>query len=217
MFDDAEQRGVRVKICGITNEADARAAIAFGADALGLNCHAGSKRFIDVRQNSDWIAALPAFIGKVAVLVNPSWDEAFAIARMPFVSALQLHGTETPEFCARLAARGVKFAKAVAVRGTALAEPLGQFATRTVVLDSAFGGAFGGTGETFPWSVAREAVDSHPRLRIILAGGLRPENVAEAVRVVRPFAVDVTSGVEASPGRKDHERLRAFIKAAHAA
>jgi phosphoribosylanthranilate isomerase len=124
-----------------------------------------------------------------------------------------LHGTEAPEFCQRLAQRGVRFAKALPVRGTKVANADDDFFTDTVVLDSMSRRGFGGTGEAFAWSAGSEFVRHHPDLKVILAGGLTPENVAEAVATVGPFGVDVTSGVEATSGRKDPVRLREFFAA----
>ena len=112
--------------------------------------------------------------------------------------------------------RGIRFEKAVPVSGSDSVAALPDFHTLTLLLDSGGAGEFGGSGRTFPWSIARDFVRARPEMRVILAGGLTPENVAEAVAVVRPFGVDVTSGVESSPGRKDHERMRAFLAAARA-
>lgn len=216
MFDDEDDGVVRtrVKICGLTTPEDAEAAIEFGADALGFNFFEGSRRFIPIEASRQWIAALPSGIPKVGVLVNPTWDEAVGVAKMSGITALQLHGAETPEFCRRLAEMGVRFVKALPVTTLDSIRKLSSFFTRTVLLDSKSECEFGGSGKTFPWELGRVFVVSNPNLRVILAGGLTPENVAEAVADVRPFAVDVTSGVEASPGRKDYGRLRAFIAAA---
>lgn len=219
MFPDEarDPQRLRVKICGVTNADDAQAAIDAGADAVGLNCYRGSKRFLDLRLNSEWIEKLPARIGKVAVLVNPSWDEAVAIAALPFITALQLHGQETPDFCRRLRAAGVRFAKALPVADETFLATTADYSTDCVVLDSESGGLFGGSGVTFPWEIARRLVQTRLLLKVILAGGLTPENVSDAVALVRPFGVDVTSGVEAAPGFKDHLRLRSFVEAARSA
>lgn len=206
-----------VKICGITNADDAVAAAEFGADAIGLNCFRGSKRFVNLQRASDWIAALPTTLTKVAILVDASLPEALGISKLPFIDSLQLHGRETPEFCAQLAAAGVHFSKALALTEKAMPRRDAVFHTDTVVLDSAAGGRFGGTGKTFPWSLAHQFAEAQPQLRIVLAGGLTPENVEAAVREVRPCGVDVTSGVESAPGRKNHRALRRFIDAARRA
>jgi phosphoribosylanthranilate isomerase len=216
MFDDEDDPVVRprIKICGLTTAEDAAAAIEMGADALGFNLFVGSKRYLPIDSARELIAALPSRIPKIAVLVDPAWDEAVRVAKLPGLTALQLHGAETPDFCRRLAEHGIRFAKALRVTTFDSVANLPSFSTQTMLLDSGLGGEFGGSGRSFPWQIAREFVDGNPDLRVVLAGGLTPENVAEAVASVRPFAVDVTSGVESSAGRKDHGRLRAFIAAA---
>ena len=212
--DKAAVGRIRVKICGITNLTDALAAIECGADALGFNFYPGSKRYIDIFAAKDWIAELPRTVCKVAVVVNPTEAQALGLAQLPFIDALQLHGAESPGFCEVLAERGVAFAKALPVSDENSLRDVPSFSTLTIVLDSGSGEDFGGSGQTFPWVLARRYVESSPKLNVILAGGLTPDNVADAVREVRPFGVDVTSGVEASPWRKDFSRLKAFIDAA---
>lgn len=207
---------LRVKICGLTTPQDAAAAIESGADALGFNFFSGSKRYVRPEIAGTWIAGLPGDVEKVAILVNPTWEEAMAAAAVIGITALQLHGTEMPEFCRRLKERGIRFEKAVPVSGSDSVATLPDFHTLTLLLDSGGAGEFGGSGRTFPWSIARDFVRARPEMHVILAGGLTPENVAEAVAVVRPFGVDVTSGVESFPGRKNHDRMRDFIAAARA-
>jgi phosphoribosylanthranilate isomerase len=216
MFGNKLKSGGRifVKICGITNELDALAAIEAGADALGFNLVPQSKRYIDIEKAASWIDKLPRDICKVAVMADPNWEDACRIGQLPFLDALQLHGGESPEFCRRLADAEIPFAKAVPVTASKSLADLPNYFTDTMILDSSAGGAFGGTGKPFPWKFAPEFVRHHPRITVILAGGLNPENVAEAVGVVRPRGVDVTTGVEESPGRKDHSLIRAFVQAA---
>src|SRR5437016_6981905 len=178
MFDGKAGPGgrVRVKICGITNEADALAAIKADADALGFNLVRQSKRYIDIQAAAGWIDKLPKEICKVAVLVNPSWDEAFRISQLSFIDALQLHGNESPEFCRRLAEAGIRFAKALPVANSKSLADFPDFSTETLILDSTSIGEFGGSGKTFPWRFAHEFIQDHPNLDVILAGGLHPEN-----------------------------------------
>ncbi len=216
MFGNKLKSGGRifVKICGITNELDALAAIEAGADALGFNLVPQSKRYIDIEKAASWIDKLPRDICKVAVMADPNWEDACRIGQLPFLDALQLHGGESPEFCRRLADAEIPFAKAVPVTASKSLADLPNYFTDTMILDSSAGGAFGGTGKPFPWKFAPEFVRHHPRITVILAGGLNPENVVEAVSVVRPRGVDVTTGVEESPGRKDHSLIRAFVQAA---
>jgi phosphoribosylanthranilate isomerase len=206
---------LRIKICGLTTPQDARAAIEFGADALGFNFFRGSKRYVG--SEADWIGELPEAVEKIAIVVNPTLAEAKGLAGALGIAALQLHGTESPEFCRRLKEQGIRFEKAIPVSGPDSLVGCPDFFTRTVLLDSHGAGELGGTGRTFPWEIARSFIARYPALQIILAGGLTPDNVAEAVTLVRPFGVDVTTGVEAAPGRKNHDRLRAFIAAARAA
>src|SRR5438067_278056 len=167
---DGGHKRVRVKICGITNEVDAQAAIDLGADALGFNFFGGSKRYIDPQSNAEWIAKLPAGISKVAVLVNPTLNEAIEIAKLPFIDALQLHGDESPVFCQMLAERGIRFAKAVPIRNNDALIEVADFFTDTLLLDSISQRGFGGIGETLPWSTGRRFIENHPALKVILAG-----------------------------------------------
>jgi phosphoribosylanthranilate isomerase len=206
---------VRVKICGLTTPQDAFAAIEAGADALGFNFFPASKRFVGSETN--WIGGLPATVDKIGIVVNPTLDQARAITAVSGITALQLHGTETPEFCERLAQEGIRFEKAIPIVGSDALADVPDFFTDTVLLDSSAGGEFGGSGRTFPWEIARAFVQANPQLKVILAGGLTPLNIASAIVTVRPFGVDVTTGVEAAPGRKDPGQLRAFIAAARAA
>ena len=208
---------VRVKICGITNRADAEAAIESGADALGFNFFPGSKRYVRPAEVARWIGDLPRSVLKVAVVVDPTLEEAIVIGELPGISGLQLHGHESPEFCRQLRLAGIRFAKVLPVRDGSSLRELPDFSTRTFVLDSLHAGVFGGSGKTFPWVLAADFVLQNSHRRIVLAGGLTVGNVAEALRIVRPFGADVTSGVESSAGRKDHQRLRDFIAAAKSA
>src|SRR5438094_1692849 len=170
MFDGKAGPGgrVRVKICGITNEADALAAIKADADALGFNFVRQSKRYTDSQAAAGWIDKLPKEICKVAVLVNPSWDEAFRISQLSFIDALQLHGNESPEFCRRLAEAGLRFSKALPVADSKSLVDVADFFTDTLILDTASGGEFGGTGKAFPWTFARRFVQKNPNLKVIL-------------------------------------------------
>lgn len=208
---------VGVKICGITTLADALVAIHCGVDALGFILFPGSKRFVDPRIASDWMINLPAEVAKIAVMVNPTLEDVLQIAGLPFIDAVQLHGHESPEFCRRVAENGIRFVKAIPVGGLAPLAEVPHFFTDTVLLDSSSRRGFGGTGETFPWTTGRRFVEEHHHLRVIVAGGLTPDNVAEAVRTMRPFAVDVTTGVESTAGRKEPSRVRDFIAAVRAA
>lgn len=202
---------VRIKICGVTNEEDARAATAFGADALGFNLWSGSKRFIDLDRAFSWIRGLPPLVTRVAVLVNASLDEAREIAAHPAIDVVQFHGDEDESYCAQFAACGRPFIKALRIRDSSSLDHLDRYSTPSILLDADAGAAYGGTGRQLDPLLAAEAVRRFPEVKVILAGGLKPENVAEAVQVVGPYAVDVASGVEKSPGLKDHGKLENFF------
>ena len=198
----------KVKICGITSVADGLAAAAAGADMIGLMFYDGSPRRVTLAQAAEISRALPPFVLKVGVFVNP--DEALvtqAIAECG-VSLLQFHGDETSDFCTQF---GVMSVKALRVRDAASLETLANSHTDACLLDACSPAGLGGTGEKFNWELAVAAQKFGKP--IFLGGGLTPENVAAAVRQVRPFAVDVSSGVESAPGKKDHEKMKAFIAA----
>lgn len=203
---------VFVKICGITNPADAEAAIAAGADALGFNFWPRSERYLEPKRAARWIGGLPDTIVRVAVLVNPSLLRAQEIAASTGIDILQLHGAESPEFCLSLAQAKIRFWKAIPVTGPDFVLP--DFRAHRLLLDSVMSGKFGGTGIAFPWNWARDVIATNPEQEFILAGGLTPQNVTEAIAQTQPFGVDVASGVESRPGRKDLFRLRDFIAAA---
>jgi phosphoribosylanthranilate isomerase len=207
---------LRIKICGLTTPEDAWAAIELGADAVGFNFFPDSKRYLEPKCASEWIATLPNKVVKIAILVNPDGAQVKRVAEMQGIDAVQLHGTETPEFCRQLAGSGIEFEKALPVIDAESVANVPDFGTDILLLDSGGPGEFGGSGRPFPWELARRFVRANPSLRVVLAGGLTPENVGAAVASVRPFGVDVSSGVESAPGRKDHRRLEAFIKAARA-
>ena len=214
----SENRDARVivKICGITNPKDARDAIECGADALGINLFPGSKRFVELKDASKWIQELPSDVSRIAVMVNPKWDEAINTARSGLFDCLQLHGNETPGFCRRLADAGIRFTKALPIIDDNSLRQTTDFCTKSILLDSRSSEGFGGTGRVFPWSLARRFIESYPEFQVTLAGGLNPENVRDAIAAVNPVGVDVTSGVEAAFGRKDRRLIEAFVAAVRA-
>lgn len=201
-------RRTRVKICGITRVEDGLAAVAAGADAIGLVFYAASPRAVSVDQAEAICSALPPFVAVVGLFVDADADQiARVLAQVP-LTLLQFHGNETAEECARFAR---PYMKAVRMReSTNLGAELSQYAqARALLLDTYKAGTPGGTGETFDWT----RVPSQYADRIVLAGGLNPDNVCAAVTQVRPYAVDVSGGVESAPGIKDVERMRRFIAA----
>ena len=200
----------RVKICGITTWDDARLSIDLGASALGFNFYPPSPRAISPADAWKIIRRLPPFVEAVGVFVNWPPVVVEALARALRLTAVQLHGAESPEEVAVLA-RKRRVIKAVQVgRGFRVAALAGYRAADGILLDGFARGLHGGTGRTLDWKLARAA---RRYAQIILAGGLTPENIAEAIRVAEPYAVDVASGVESRPGRKDPGKLRALFAA----
>lgn len=202
----------KVKICGITNLADARVAVAAGADALGFNFHEKSPRFVPHEAAAEISRQLPPFVLRVGVFVNAPADFILHAIRESGLAMLQFHGDEPPEFCSQF---GLMTMKAFRVRGPVTLEEIPQYQTDAYLLDAFSSTTFGGTGEKFNWDLAVEAQKFGKP--VFLAGGLTPENVADAIRQVRPFGVDVSSGVESAPGKKDHAKIKAFITAARGA
>jgi len=200
---------VRIKICGITNLEEALLAADLGADALGFIFYPPSPRSVEPQAAKAIIAQLPPFVTTVGVFVDEDAATVKELAAAAGLDWLQLHGKETPEYCRSLDRRVIK---AFRIRDeSSLAELTSyQDIVQALLLDTYKKGQVGGTGETFNWDLALKAKQSGP---IILAGGLTSENVAQAIAVAHPQAVDVASGVEAAPGKKDPEKLKAFFKA----
>jgi phosphoribosylanthranilate isomerase len=207
---------LRIKICGITREEDAWAAVDAGADALGFVFVPGTPRFIEPERAATITRHLPPFVSCVGLFVNADPELIRAAVTEARLDTVQLHGDESPEV--GLLLRGqVRVIQAFRVQGPEILLQLPNYrkSADAWLLDAYVPGAAGGTGARFDWNLAVEARElGHP---LILAGGLKPENIADAVRQVRPFAVDVSSGVELSPGRKDSEKVRRLIAAARSA
>jgi len=196
---------MRVKICGITNNEDAHAAVEYGADALGF-VFAKSPRQITKEQARDIIAELPPFVSPVGVFVDEMADMIKEICDFCGIQTVQLHGNEQPSYLKEL--EGYKLIKAFRVKEEDDLKQLANYKPHAFLLDSYVKGVMGGTGVSFKWEIARQA---HKYGIIILSGGLTPENVKEAIQMVKPYAVDVSSGVEASPGKKDKLLMKRFI------
>jgi len=199
---------VKVKICGITSVADGLAAAEAGADMIGLMFYEQSPRYVTLAAAAEIARAVPPFVMKVGVFVNAPEEFVIRAIAECGLGLLQFHGAEPPEFCTRF---GVMSLKAFRIRDAASLAALPQYPTDAYLLDAYSASGLGGTGEKFNWDLAIEAQKFGKP--IFLAGGLTPENVAAAVRQVRPFAVDVSSGVESAPGRKDPAKVAAFIPA----
>ena len=200
---------VKVKICGITSVADGQMAAEAGADMIGLMFYEQSPRHITVPQAVEISRALSPFVLRVGVFVNPDEELVLRAISECGLNLLQFHGDEPSDFCTQF---GVFSVKAMRVRDTATIQALENYDTSAFLLDAYYKSGLGGTGEKFNWDLAIEAQKFNKP--IFLAGGLTPENVAEAVKKVRPFAVDVSSGVESAPRKKDAAKVRAFIEAA---
>lgn len=201
----------QVKICGITSVADAQAAVEAGTDLIGLMFYEGSPRHISLATAAEISRSLSPFVQRVGVFVNPSEELVLRAIGECGLNLLQFHGDESSDFCTQF---GLMSLKALRVRDAESLRQLEHFNTDAFLLDAYSKSGLGGTGETFNWDLAVAAQKFGKP--IFLAGGLTPENVADAVRKVRPFAVDVSSGVESSPGKKDAAKVRAFIQAAKA-
>jgi phosphoribosylanthranilate isomerase len=198
---------VRVKICGITTLEDALTAINAGADALGFVFYSASPRHILPEQAAEIIRNLPPFVQTVGLFVDQELTVVNTTADQCSLDIVQLHGAETPEYCALVRRRVIK---AFRVKDISILDSLPRYQVSGYLLDAWSPVAHGGTGKTFNWEIAAEAVK---RGRcIILAGGLTPDNVAESIRLVCPYGVDVSSGVESAPGRKDAAKIKYFVE-----
>jgi len=200
---------VKVKICGITSVADGVAAAEAGADMIGLMFYERSPRHISFATAAEISRAVSPFVIKVGVFVNPAEEAVFRAIGECGVTLLQFHGEEAPEFCTQF---GVMSMKAFRVRDAASLAALPNYQTDAYLLDAYSPDAHGGTGAKFNWDLAIDAKQLGKP--VFLAGGLTPENVGEAVRRVQPFGVDVSSGVESAPGKKDPAKVRGFVAAA---
>ncbi|HUA04782.1 MAG TPA: phosphoribosylanthranilate isomerase [Solirubrobacteraceae bacterium] len=201
----------KIKFCGITRLDDAELAVASGAWAIGMIFWPRSPRRAELDAAAEIAAAVKRRAEVAGVFVNATLDEVAQTADAVGLTMIQLHGEEGPAYCAEAARRtGCKVIKAARVRSGADVQALAPFHTDYHLLDSYIAGVPGGTGETFSWEIARA---HRGRVPVILSGGLTPDNVAEAIAAVHPYAVDVASGVELSPGRKDPEKLQAFAAA----
>jgi phosphoribosylanthranilate isomerase len=200
----------RIKICGLRREEDALYAAQQGADAIGLIFYPGSARVVDLASAKRIVSALPAFVESVALFVNAPPEQVHAVCTEIRPSLLQFHGDESPAYCE---AFDRPFVKALRVGGAMTAADLLQFrddfaSAKALLLDTLAEGHYGGSGQSFDWSLIPDVM----RASIVLSGGLNPSNVRDAVKAIRPWAVDVSSGVESEKGIKDHDKIRQFIQ-----
>ncbi|NIP99100.1 MAG: phosphoribosylanthranilate isomerase [Nitrospinaceae bacterium] len=198
---------VKIKICGMTNLDDARLAVENGADAVGFIFYKKSPRCVTEKTVKEINAQLPPFIHRVGVFVNETAERINRIAASCGLSAVQLHGDESPAFCRKIKSRVIK---AVRVENAASLKNLSRYPVDGFLLDTFKKGQWGGTGQVFDWALAKRAKQYGA---VIVAGGLNSRNVREAIRRVQPYGVDVSSGVERSPGIKDPKKIKAFLKA----
>src|SRR5512138_3169048 len=197
---------VQIKICGITNIEDAMAAADAGADALGFVFHPASPRYVTPGRAREIIGSLPPALCTVGVFVNLSAPEVLQIAELCGLDFIQLHGSETREYCRRFPRE--RLIKALSFRSEDEFAIMADYPVRAFLVDAHDPVRFGGTGKTCDWNVAHKAAARHP---LVLAGGLGTKNILAALEAVRPLAVDLSSGVESAPGKKDHEKIRAVI------
>jgi phosphoribosylanthranilate isomerase len=193
---------VKVKICGITSYYDAVAAMDMGADILGFNFYPKSPRYITPQKAGEIVNMLPAFIDTSGIFVNATIDQIRETTDLCSLDWVQLHGDESPEFCASLTYHNVKTMKAIRVKDQADIERVKNYHTDAFLLDAFHPDKYGGTGDTFDWSFV-----GHSTRRIFLAGGINPENVAAAVKL-GVYGIDVCSGIESEPGKKDHKKMK---------
>ena len=197
----------KVKICGITSFDDAISAAKFGADALGFVFYPKSPRYINIKDASLIMRKLPPFISRVGLFVNPDRELIFKILDSCELDIIQLHGDESPEFCNELPKRVIK---AIRVKDSSFLDLISKYKNCSGILLDAFSpDSYGGTGKTFSWDILKEVKKNIP---IILAGGLNEKNIKIAIKKVQPYGVDVSSGVESSPGKKDHQKMKNFIR-----
>jgi phosphoribosylanthranilate isomerase len=201
-----------IKVCGLTQPADALVAAHAGATAIGLIFYRRSPRHVEPRQAALIAAVTPRPILRVGVFVNETADEIRSVAEAAQLDVVQLHGDETPDDCLRL--DGLRVWKALPVTERFDPSSVGAYPVEAILLDTPAGGAYGGAGRTFPWNQAAAARSFKP---VIVAGGLEGNNVAEAVRRTSPWGVDASSKLESRPGVKDPEKVRAYVRAAREA
>ena len=198
-----------LKVCGVTLRADANRLSDLGVEALGANFRPKSKRYLDPAE-ATWLADLAGRILRVGVFVNAGTDLPLHLVRNGLIDLVQLHGDESPADAAPLRGAGVPFIKAIGVKQSSDLDHVADFGAAGILLDAHAPGLYGGTGETIDWNLAAEFREEHPDLPLILAGGITPENAADAVTAVRPAAIDIASGAESAPAIKDFSKVEAL-------
>ena len=193
---------MKVKICGITNLEDAQAAFEMGADMLGFNFYPQSPRYIRPEDAIAIVRKLPTFIDTVGLFVNASLEQIHAVSESGYFNWIQLHGDETPEFCSRVRFSNIRTIKAIRVKTQDDVQRAKDYNTQAVLLDAYSSTRYGGTGQRFDWAWVKNLTT-----RLFIAGGITPENVAEAIHL-NVYGLDICSGIESEPGKKDHPKMR---------
>ncbi|MFK5923885.1 MAG: phosphoribosylanthranilate isomerase [Verrucomicrobiota bacterium] len=215
-FFAPQRNTVAVKICGITRAGQAQQIVELGADAIGINFWPKSKRHIDIEQARPWLDELKDSVTRIGVFVNPTSDEVIRILESGAIDHAQLHGDESPQMLDELLQKGLSVYKALGIKTADDLDKIDAYPGNAILLDAYAPSEYGGTGEAFDWNLGKRAVERFStQKKIILAGGLTAENIAQAIAQVSPFAIDTASGVESdTPGIKDLDKVRLFIEAA---
>ena len=200
-----------LKICGVTRPEDASRLIESGVDAMGINFWSHSKRYLAPEHAKPILQDCSGEIIRVGVFVNSAPELPRELFESGHIDIVQLHGDETPTYCNTFAELGIPFIKAIGVKNMQSLENITDYGASAILLDTPAPGVYGGTGETFDWSHARKFINTHPEIPVLLAGGITPENAADAISTVQPAALDVASGAESSPGIKDFDKVEALL------
>ena len=204
-----------LKICGVTVAEEGERLADMGVDALGVNFWPKSKRYLDPTEGA-WLESLAGRILRVGVFVNADAEHAMGLLQKGWIDAIQLHGDETPADAAPYRDAGLPFIKAIGVAGSEQLANATSYGASALLMDAHAPGVYGGTGETFDWNTAVDFKQQYPQLPVILAGGITPDNAAEATKAVQPAALDVASGAELSPGLKDFDKVSLLLDAVRA-
>lgn len=201
-----------LKICGVTLADEAHRLADMGVDAIGINFWPKSKRYLAPTEARKFLPDLAGKTVRVGVFVNEAPELPRQLIEEGLIDIAQFHGDETPEYCHPFALDGIPFIKAFGVKDASSLEQIGRYQANSVLLDTPAPDVYGGTGEKFDWTHARDFIGSHPDIPVLLAGGITPNNAAEAIDTVHPAALDVASGAEISPGIKDFVKVEALLQ-----
>ena len=202
-----------LKICGVTIAEDAERLIELGVDAVGINFWPSSKRYLCPEDATPILESCRGKIIRVGVFVNADPELPQQLIKEDLIDLAQFHGDETPDYCAPFADATLPFIKAIGVKNKASLDNITDYRATAILLDTPAPGVYGGTGEKFDWRHAKEFIESHPEIPVLLAGGITPDNAADAISQVHPAAIDIASGAEISPGIKDFEKVKHLLTA----